>query len=72
MKRPEASPPSLKLESTKDIDVSGAATFLDKFLHEGVAIHAANNTIAAQLHQLHKGLREEKKRRIRQQEKQSQ
>lgn len=60
--KPKALPLNLTIESNKDVSVSSAATFLDKFLHEGVAIHAANNTIAAQLHQLHQGLKEEKKR----------
>ncbi|KAJ8654948.1 hypothetical protein O0I10_009344 [Lichtheimia ornata] len=60
--KPKALPLNLKIESNKDVSVSSAASFLDKFLHEGVAIHAANNTIAAQLHQLHQGLKEEKKR----------
>ncbi|KAG2230251.1 hypothetical protein BDF21DRAFT_428596 [Thamnidium elegans] len=61
-KRPELVPLNLKIESTKEASISHATSFLDKFLHEGVAIHAANNTVAAQLHQLHQGLKEEKKR----------
>lgn len=61
-RRPELVPLNLKIESSKEASISSATSFLDKFLHEGVAIHAANNTIAAQLHQLHQGLKEEKKR----------
>lgn len=61
-KRPELVPINLKIESSKDVNISAATSFLDKFLHEGVAIHAANNTVAAQLHQLRQGLKEEKKR----------
>lgn len=61
-RRPELVPLNLKIESSKEASISNATSFLDKFLHEGVAIHAANNTVAAQLHQLHQGLKEEKKR----------
>jgi hypothetical protein len=61
-KRPELVPLNLKIESSKEATINNATAFLDKFLHEGVAIHAANNTVAAQLHQLHQGLKEEKKR----------
>jgi hypothetical protein len=61
-KRPELVPLNLKIESSKEAIISNATSFLDKFLHEGVAIHAANNTVAAQLHQLHQGLKDEKKR----------
>jgi hypothetical protein len=61
-KKPELVPLNLKIESTKEANISTATTLLDRFLHEGVAIHAANNLVAAQLHQLHQGLKEEKKR----------
>ncbi|KAK4519124.1 Histidine kinase osmosensor [Mucor velutinosus] len=61
-KRPELVPLNLKIESSKDATIANATAFLDKFLHEGIAIHAANNTVAAQLHQLHQGLKDEKKR----------
>lgn len=58
----ETLPLNLKIESSKEVSMAGATSVLDKFLHNGVAIHAANNTISAQLHRLHQGLREEKKR----------
>ncbi|KAI8340312.1 hypothetical protein BC941DRAFT_420051 [Chlamydoabsidia padenii] len=58
----ETLPLNIKIESTKEVTMSGATSLLDQFLHNGVAIHAANNTISAQLHRLHQGLREEKKR----------
>lgn len=61
-RRPELVPLNLKIESSKEATINNATAFLDKFLHEGVAIHAANNTVAAQLHQLHQGLKDEKKR----------
>ena len=61
-KQPEVLPLNLRIETSSDCSVEGAGAFLDKFLHDGVAIHAANNTVAAQLRQLHQGLREEKKR----------
>lgn len=61
-KKPETLPLNLKVESSKDVSAATAASILDKFLHEGTAIHATNNTIAAQLHQLYQGLKEEKKR----------
>ncbi|KAF7723610.1 pre-mRNA 3-end-processing factor fip1l1 [Apophysomyces ossiformis] len=62
-RKPEVLPLNVKLESTMDTTIAGATTFLDKFLHDGVAIHAANNTVAAQLHQLHQGLKDERKRK---------
>ncbi|KAI8083951.1 uncharacterized protein B0P05DRAFT_636137 [Gilbertella persicaria] len=52
-KKSELVPLNLKIESSKEMSISNATSFLDKFLHDGVAIHAANNTVAAQLHQLH-------------------
>ncbi|CAO3581946.1 unnamed protein product [Absidia cylindrospora] len=58
----ETLPLNIRIESNKEITMSGATSLLDKFLHDGVAIHAANNTVSAQLHRLHQGLREEKKR----------
>ncbi|KAG0187396.1 hypothetical protein DFQ28_006399, partial [Apophysomyces sp. BC1034] len=62
-RKPEVLPLNVKLESTTDTTIVSATTFLDKFLHDGVAIHAANNTVAAQLHQLHQGLKDERKRK---------
>ncbi|OBZ86025.1 hypothetical protein A0J61_05924 [Choanephora cucurbitarum] len=61
-RKSEIVPLNLKIESNKEISISSATSLLDKFLHDGVAIHAANNTVAAQLHQLHQGLKEEKKK----------
>lgn len=58
----ETLPLNLKVESEKFADINAAITFLDKFLHDNAAIHSANNTVAAQLHQLYQGLKEEKKR----------
>ncbi|KAG1180476.1 hypothetical protein G6F70_001748 [Rhizopus microsporus] len=61
-RKPELVPLNLKIDSNKELSISAAASFLDNFLHNGVAIHAANNTVSAQLHQLHQGLKEEKKK----------
>ncbi|CAO3609241.1 unnamed protein product [Cunninghamella blakesleeana] len=58
----EPLPLNIKIESNNEIPISKATTLLDKFLHNGVAIHAANNTVSAQLHQLYQGLKDEKKR----------
>ncbi|KAI8332219.1 hypothetical protein BC941DRAFT_436935 [Chlamydoabsidia padenii] len=55
-------PLNLKIETSKEVSMQGATSLLDNFLHKGIAIHAANNTISAQLHRLHQGLRDEKKR----------
>ncbi|CAO3626309.1 unnamed protein product [Cunninghamella echinulata] len=60
--KPEPLPLNIKIESHKEIPISKATSLLDKFLHNGVAIHAANNTVSAQLHQLYQGLKDEKKR----------
>ncbi|KAG1458632.1 hypothetical protein G6F56_006353 [Rhizopus delemar] len=61
-KKPELLPINLKIESSQPISISESTSLLDNFLHNGVAIHAANNTVAAQLHQLHQGLKEIKKK----------
>jgi hypothetical protein len=61
-RKPEVVPLNLKIESSKPISISASTSLLDNFLHNGVAIHAANNTVAAQLHQLHQGLKEIKKK----------
>lgn len=57
----EPLPLNMKVESSKDINMHGANLILDRFLHKGVAIHSANNTISAQLHRLHQGLHEERR-----------
>ncbi|CAO3681499.1 unnamed protein product [Rhizopus microsporus] len=60
-RKPELVPLNLKIDSNKELSISAAASFLDNFLHNGVAIHAANNTVSAQLHQLHQGLKKKRK-----------